>query len=84
MEVSTAYCYLEAPVTEAVDGRDDWSVATCTVHSPSSSVSASSMVADISDWSPEQLLRLNAATAADDVDRYSSVERLQLQVQTNT
>jgi len=49
---------------DAVESSAARSVAMCTVQSPSSSVSASVMVADMSDWSPEQLLRRNAATAA--------------------
>jgi len=48
-EGSAAYRYLLAPVAEAIDGTDDWSVAMCTMHSASSSVSASSMVTDSSD-----------------------------------
>ena len=68
--------YLAVPATEVEDGREDWSVVMLIVHSASSSVSASSMVADMSDWSPEQLLRLKAATAAIDVDRSSSPEAM--------
>jgi len=49
---------------DAVESSAARSAAMCTVQSPSSSVSASVMVADMSDWSPEQLLRRNAATAA--------------------
>jgi len=76
VDCGIAYHYLvvAAAAAEADDNRDDRSVAMCTVQSPSSSVSASLIVADISDWSPEQLLRLNAATAAIFVvaDRISS------------
>jgi len=68
------YHYLAVAAMEAENGRDDWSVVMFIVHSSSSSVSASSIVADIRDWSPEQLLRRNAATAAIDVDRSSSPE----------
>ena len=63
--------------TEPDEGRVERSVAICTVQSPSSSVSASSIVADNSDWSPEQLLRLKAA-ADDRSSSPGTVKRLRI------